>query len=227
MIHRAIAELAAKIVTDESHGYSQINRMGDGTTSIYWLNSLGENVYVHGGDYDCSSMVWEILSELGLILPVSNFWTGNMPEILLENGFTEVGLDELRVGDILWREGHTEVYIGEALTAGFVRSETGGIDGETGDQDGGEARIAHYRQSQWEKAFRAPYIGKGNIKMECIIKLTNSTGHWYFDGQKLHMLTLPEELVLLDKISQATNNRDMPRVYWSQTQLDMFFKLMK
>ena len=99
-LHKAIAELASKVVTDDSHGYSQIHRLGDGTESCYYLNSLEKKVCVHGGDYDCSSFVYEVLHSLGFIPKQSLFYTGNEIEILEKNGFTRAELWKPHIGMI-------------------------------------------------------------------------------------------------------------------------------
>jgi hypothetical protein len=57
-------------------------------------------------------------------------------------------------GDVLWRSGHTELYLGSGIEGGARRSETGGKDGRTGDQDGGEITRSTYIQTHWTSAYR-------------------------------------------------------------------------
>jgi hypothetical protein len=138
---------------DEAHGYSQYNR--DGTAEVETI-TLSDNTDVsfQSGDRDCSRLVQTCYVVMGALPRGMHMWTGNEREILLENGFIEVPLDSVQRGDVLWRAGHTELYMGAGIEAGARRSETGGIDGQTGDQDGGEITRSTYIKSHWTSAYR-------------------------------------------------------------------------
>lgn len=119
-------ELAVQIANDPACGYSQRQRWGP--------------------DYDCSSLVITCYERAGV--PVKSrgaTYTGNMRAVFSVCGF-EV-LDhydpaELVKGDVLLNDQyHTALYIGDGKLVEATGSETGGIDGQTGDQTGGEIRI--------------------------------------------------------------------------------------
>ena len=131
------------IANDDTHGYSQLKR-----TSLI--------------DFDCSSMVYYGLLNSGFTtneLGGTPFTTHYEREILKKAGFTEIALNPsnlntLQKGDILWREGHTEVYIGGNMTVGAHRASNKGIsDGQYGDQDGGEISVVNIA-NDWQYAYR-------------------------------------------------------------------------
>ena len=112
---------ALEIAADDSHGYSQINRNGN-------------------PDYDCSSLVYYSLYNTGW--PIASicsyaFATGSMDSVLTQLGFQKITFSNgdyssLVAGDILLREGHTEIYIGNGQTVGAHSDEVGGITGAQG-----------------------------------------------------------------------------------------------
>ena len=55
-IAERIAQVAEHIARHNSHGYSQYNRAGDGTTESVTLSD-GSKAVIHGGDYVCPEMV--------------------------------------------------------------------------------------------------------------------------------------------------------------------------
>lgn len=83
----AFAQVMEHLVSHDGgggHGYSQANRMGDGTTETICLSD-GTTVTIAGGDRDCSSAVVTALRAVG----VNTFgasYTGNMREQLLKTG---------------------------------------------------------------------------------------------------------------------------------------------
>ena len=152
-----IAEVAEHLAEDDSHGYSQPNRAGDGGVEQVLLSD-GTVVAVHTGDYDCSEMVRTCVAAAGL-LPwdywESYMWTGNEAEILEDAGFAEVDLWSLRRGDILWKTGHTAVFLGGGLMADAHGDERGGISGPSqGDQTGAEIEIRPVGCCSWSRAWR-------------------------------------------------------------------------
>lgn len=159
---QAMSEVTWHLVTDESHGYSQPQRMGDGTEEDVVLSD-GEVVTVHGGAYDCSECM-RVAVDCALTgshyEPITYMWTGSQRDDLLAVGFVEVDLYDVQDGDILLTTGHTEMVIdmdGRLVQAGFRHSEDYGIDGEAGDQTGTESSWSDYDPSDWECAFR--YVG--------------------------------------------------------------------
>ena len=140
----AYMQWALEIAADDSHGYSQINRNGN-------------------PDYDCSSLVYYSLYNTGW--PIASicsyaFATGSMDSVLTQLGFQKITFSNgdyssLVAGDILLREGHTEIYIGNGQTVGAHCDEVGGIIGARGgDQTGQEISVGGF--GSWSVAYRPP-----------------------------------------------------------------------
>lgn len=227
---QAMSEVAWHLVTDESHGYSQPHRMGDGTEEDVTLSD-GEVVTVHGKDYDCSECM-RVAVNCALSGdyhgPITYMWTGSEREDLLAVGFVEVGLDDVQDGDVLLTDGHTEMVIdmdGRLVQAGFHHSEDYGIDGEPGDQTGTESSWSDYDPSDWETAFR--YVGPEKQEQEQEIDIKeidmdnwaivafDGCGYLYAGG-KLHPLKSPEEQTFVEWLyDEAKRQRDeggMPHI---------------
>lgn len=152
----AAAEVMVHLCSHEVHGYSQPARDGDGTTEVITLSD-GFRARFHGGDYDCSEAARSCYAALG-ILPYKGFmWTGNEREILTAAGFEELPFTgtRLEVGDVLYKQGHTEIYVGDGMQGGFRGDEKGGLGqgAAQGDQTGAEASLVPVR-SYWAKIYR-------------------------------------------------------------------------
>lgn len=157
----AFAQVMEHLVSHDGgggHGYSQANRMGDGTTETICLSD-GTTVTIAGGDRDCSSAVVTALRAVG----VNTFgasYTGNMREQLLKTGlfgWRKMGVKSAQRGDIYLNEKcHTAVCVspyGSArgdLLAQFSISEKGTITGTKGDQTGRESNIKAYYSYPWD-----------------------------------------------------------------------------
>lgn len=142
-VERAV-QTAVAIANDNSHGYSQINRQGP--------------------DYDCSSLVYYAFSSAGFSLSPAWFNTGNMGTALKNAGFTEItNIDlstsaNLQRGDILWKSGHTEIYVGSNQLVGAHSDENGGIYGnKKGDQTGREISVGNYYYEGRSESGRTPW----------------------------------------------------------------------
>lgn len=121
-------------------------------------------VKIAGLDRDCSSAILTCLSACGLLPGTTYMWTGNEREILKECGYVRVNLNNLKRGDILWKTGHTEMYLGNGLQGGARIDEQGGTHGYTqGDQTGNEIGRSAFDQSywKWESAWR--YFGTRTV----------------------------------------------------------------
>ena len=114
---------AVSIANDDSHGYSMYNRNGK-------------------PDYDNSSFVAAALKKGGYKVSMK-MYTGDEVKRLTKIGFTKIKYSKkkLKTGDILWRKGHTEIYIGKGKMVGAHCSETGGKTGKAGDQTGKEISV--------------------------------------------------------------------------------------
>lgn len=157
----AFAQVMEHLVSHDGgggHGYSQANRMGDGTTETICLSD-GATVTIAGGDRDCSSAVVTALRAVG----VNTFgasYTGNMREQLLNTGlfgWRKMGVKSAQRGDIYLNEKcHTAVCVspyGSArgdLLAQFSISEKGTVTGTKGDQTGRESNIKAYYSYPWD-----------------------------------------------------------------------------
>lgn len=157
----AFAQVVEHLVSHDGgggHGYSQANRMGDGTTETICLSD-GTTVTIAGGDRDCSSAVVTALRAVG----VNTFgasYTGNMREQLLKTGlfgWRKMGVKSAQRGDIYLNEKcHTAVCVspyGSArgdLLAQFSISEKGTVTGTKGDQTGRESNIKAYYSYPWD-----------------------------------------------------------------------------
>ena len=156
---QAASEVMWHLVTHDAHGYSQPHRAGDGTTETIYLSD-GEEVTIHGGDYDCSEAVRMCYAAVGVLewdYWDSYIWTGNEPDVLFAHGFEEISPWDAEDGDVLFVTGHTELCLdmdGSRIQAGFRHSEDYDIDGWQGDQTGDEATWSGFRPEAWERAFR-------------------------------------------------------------------------
>ena len=115
---------AVDIANDDSHGYSQANRVGN-------------------PDYDCSSLVYYSLINAGYStdqLGTYPFTTASIPTILPQAAFERHSFvqSELQEGDILWRAGHTAMYIGNDQ---IVHASGYKDHPEAGDQSGQEILV--------------------------------------------------------------------------------------
>lgn len=159
-----IAQCAEHIARDDSHGYSQPNRKGWGSEGLKF--SDGSAYSVHRGDYDCSEMARQCAEAAGLLSPDSYMWTGNEDSVLTGAGFARLPYSpsNLQRGDILWKTGHTGVYLGGGMMADAHGDEVGGIDGPTeGDQTGREIEIRPVASCRWETTYRPPSDGTADI----------------------------------------------------------------
>lgn len=162
----AAAEVMIHLCKHSAHGYSQPARKGDGSTETVVLSD-GSKVYINGGDKDCSEAVRMCWAAVGVLPKDSYMWTGNERELLLKHGFKELPFagTKLQTGDVLWKEGHTELVVSEGMQGGFNGDENGGIGfgAKVGDQTGYESYIKPVR-SYWQKVYRYEQKPAGWVK---------------------------------------------------------------
>ena len=162
----AAAQVMEHICEHDAHGYSQPNRAGDGTVETVELSD-GSTVTIHGADYDCSEAVRMCYRAVSVLPYGSYMWTGNEDEVLTDAGFVRVSLSSIVRGDVLWRSGHTAIYLGNGKIGEAHHGDySGGLSGRKGDQDGTEVRIATYYQSAWSRAYHYPEDGDDTDKEE-------------------------------------------------------------
>lgn len=158
-IPEKIAQAAEIFCADNSHGYSQYAREGDGTKVPYKFSD-GTKFTMDGGDIDCSELDKDCINVAftgGTEGPIEYMWTGNQDEQLRALGFQRLAFSKsaVRRGDILWRSGHTGIALGSGRQAEAAISEQGTIYGKQGDQTGNEVRVTTL-SSNWTYIYRYP-----------------------------------------------------------------------
>lgn len=162
-------QIMRHLCTCAEHGYSQPGRYG--TSGYCSVSTDAGAIKVKKGDRDCSSAVceaWELaLAGTAWDGRITRYnWTGGMRETFLVSGLFEWhGMSfNASPGDIyLDEQNHTAMCIqndGSAdLLGEFSLSETGGIDGEQGDQTERESSIHGYYEA-WDGILH--YNGKAD-----------------------------------------------------------------
>ena len=210
-----------------SVGYSQPNR---------------RNVY-DGGETDCSALVsWCVRRAMGLTtaqLP----WFSTYSELaaLAPFGFRQLRPAQVQPtrNDVLWREGHTAIFIGGGNIGQASRTENhdaGWNGSKPGDQDGGETNIAPYDAARWTLILRnedmaalGARIENGDIggdDMGLIICPSGTPTQYYFDGQELHGIAKPSEREAIISAYRATG-RELTTVHWKRDQFDALKRMLE
>ena len=139
---------AQNIATDDTHGYSQLNRWSP--------------------NYDCSSLVISACEYIGI--PLKSYgatFTGNLAAALLRAGFVEVHTGDIKRGDIGLThrsdKRHCAIYLGNGY---MIHASGAHGHPETGDQTGKEICIA--TATKFDNIYRFT----GYTKHTCIISAT-------------------------------------------------------
>lgn len=133
---------AVGIANDDTHGYDQADRWSP--------------------DYDCSSLLIQAYEQAGCPVKTNGASsTANMRSVFVETGFNEFAYSEgmyLVAGDVLWREGHCAMYIGNGQIVSAHINELGTTTGgQTGDQTGEEIDVSSFASSgDWSYVLRLP-----------------------------------------------------------------------
>lgn len=148
-------KLFRHLIEHDWHGYSQISRWGDGAgTCPVVIN--GKTYQLQQGDRDCSSAIISAFEAAGINCGGSTY-TGNMRTCMVATG------------NFRWHprgDGYiarpSDVYLNEVCHTAlcmsavpdrlgeFSISETGGIDGQEGDQTGWESHECAYYDYPWD-----------------------------------------------------------------------------
>jgi len=167
-----------------SCGYSQedrenltfdLLRKGEAETDC----SMGVNTWLHWG---------------GLLDELIGFWTAIEIDYLVSKGFALLSATVApRRNDVLWRKGHTALYIGDGMQAEALWSEDHSYDGEPGDQTGGETIVREYPAGGWDYILRPPAHEKEEDtedEMVCVFRPNNDESQplCYYDGVIVHPL---------------------------------------
>lgn len=157
--------LARHVAMHDAHGYDQGERDGDGTTEKVHVGY--KDFEMHGGDYDCTSLVGEIAYAQGLMSDgeAHSLYTGNAEELLGDAGYTKMPYDESKVqpGDVLLRysdpsreDGHAAIASGNGMQIDASHGDgPGGVTGKQGDQDKTEV-LERPLQDNWQVIMRPP-----------------------------------------------------------------------
>lgn len=156
-------QFAVDIANDNSHGYDQL--------------------YRHGPNYDCSSLVAHALINGGFNI-LTDTWTGNLESQLIKCGFKKCS-KPWRAGDIhLNRKYHVVMSIdGNNVVTASINENNKNTGGKTGDQTGKEIYIRPYYEYRngWDCHYR--YVGNndtigyqvGNTYTVCVNNLNVRT----------------------------------------------------
>ena len=154
------AEIHAKMCMDERFGYSWAPRWGeDGKAATFKLQ--GGTVTLNTGSYDCSSSTitaWKLAlkgtAHAGKLDAAT--YTGNMRKVFVDSGLFEWKPKSFTAapGDLYLNEAnHVAMCQKQSpdTLSEFCINEFGGVyGGKTGDQTGGESRIAAYYDFPWD-----------------------------------------------------------------------------
>lgn len=158
------AALMEHLCNHDWHGYSQPGRWGDGEGTCP-IEVEGHVYYLEQGDRDCSSAVIECWRAALIGTTYEGAldgatYTGNMRQVFAASGLFDVWDTRATVaqrGDVYLNDvNHTAMCVddgsggyGYDALAEFSASETGGIDGEVGDQTGYESYVHGYYDFPW------------------------------------------------------------------------------
>ena len=133
---------AIDTAADDTHGYSQSDRWGP--------------------NYDCSAFVLSALKAGGFNVNGATY-SGDMKSKMTKSGVgfswisrstleLDDGTDNLKFGDVLFRSGHVELYIGDGKMCGAHNN----YDGKSGDSSGREIDVRDFNEAggRWTGVIR-------------------------------------------------------------------------
>ena len=173
---------------------------------------------------DCSSAVNWWLYMGGYLDTCIWFHTAIERQYLKDNGFIELDCDlfPAKRNDVLWKDGHTALYIGDGKLAELIHDENNaaGWEGsQAGDQTGDESRIVYYNCSEWEYILRLPKEDRPDEKGEempfCFtfhIDGDNKKPMQFCDGTRVRGIKDLHELGELRHAFKQTTGKDLPHV---------------
>ena len=199
-----------------SCGYSQPHRD--------WLTF--ERLRAGTAETDCSYGVGWWLWKGGFLNENPAFHTAIEIDYLTSHGFTAIdanaGFVKMQRNDVLWRPGHTALYIGEGMQAEALRDENhdAGYEGTVpGDQDGGET-IVRRLTYDWDWVIRktdakpsAPVPKDEGGSMTCIISMNDNDHMWLYDGGHLIQIQTEEQQETLKFMHLQATGMPMPQFH--------------
>ena len=179
---------------------------------------------------DCSAGVSWWLWKGGYLDECPWFHTKIEREYLQEHGFdlidANAGFVKMQRNDVLWRPGHTALYIGEGMQAEALRTERhdAGYDGSIpGDQDGGET-VVRPLTYDWDYVIRKPGSSDEPEQPSSLLEMKTMTflfttsgkhrGHvYYYDGGRIWHVRTSEQQKAVKKAYKFATGQDMPFFY--------------
>lgn len=228
-------DMAAEIMEhfinhDAAHGYSQISRNGNSEIETFELSDK-TIVEFNSGDRDCSRLIQTCYVVIGVLPRNLHMWTGNERGILLSNDFREVDTRYALRGDVLLRDGHTAMYLGNGTIGEAFASEYGTIDGETGDQTGNEIRYASYDSSEWLYCFRCRKVRPTEEQvvkpMVAIVHPDGENTLYYVTEDKIIPIKTEQQKNALISLYRKATGCNLPMFRLSQPYFDSIKDLLE
>lgn len=210
-----------------SCGYSQPHRS--------WLTV--ERLEAGTAETDCSYGVGWWLWRGGYLDENPAFHTAIEREYLMSHGFecidANAGFVKLERNDVLLREGHTALYIGDGMQAEALRDENhaAGYEGTTpGDQDGGETVVRPITYD-WDWVLRKidrpepedPAATEEGDEMTFLFSCDANRHMWLYDGGRVVQIQTEEQQETLKEAHVKATGRKMPQFHLEngQTLIDL------
>jgi hypothetical protein len=192
---------------------------------------------------DCSYGVGWWLFKGGYLSENPAFYTAIEREYLQEHGYdlidANAGFVKMQRNDVLWRPGHTALYIGEGMQAEALRTERhdAGYDGSTpGDQDQGET-VVRKLTMDWDYILRKreqpsyepsggeeTVIESGGIDMGILIhpKNENKIYHWTCSMDEVpYHVSGPEKTAIEHAYALVHGGKRIPTIEMEQADFDV------
>lgn len=199
-----------------SCGYSQLHRD--------WLTF--ERLKAGTAETDCSYGVGTWLYWGGYLDENPGFSTATMLDYLTAHGFEAIdanaGYVHMERNDVLLRNGHTALYIGDGMQAEALRDENhaAGYEGTTpGDQDGGETMVRPLT-FDWDWVIRkrgvkpsAPVPTDEGGNMTFIFSCDGSKDMHLYDGGRVVRIQTEEQQETLKYMHLQATGRQMPQFH--------------
>ena len=133
------------------------------------------------------------------------------------------GFIAMQRNDVLWRTGHTGLYIGDGMQAEAIRDENhdAGYEGtEPGDQDGGET-VVRPLTLDWDYVIRkrdkpkpvAPIPTDEGETMTFIFSCDSNRHMWLYDGGRVVQIKTESQQEALKEAHMRATGRPMPQFH--------------
>lgn len=220
-LNTVAAQLHRIMCDDPRFGYSWAERYGGDEVDTWVIDGIPCTINV--GDYECGTSVKTAWAAVLASTPYAGCLeayenTSNAREVYLSTGLFEIAdMTRAQPGDVLLSEtyGHIAMYQGNGTLSEFSRSETGGVYGERGDQDGWESHITSVYEYDW---IVLHYNGKADPKstrtedepMQFIYRPDGLNELRYHDGTKNVRLSNADQPEAINMVYKRCTGRDIP-----------------